>query len=342
MSKHLLLKTLLSVAATCTLASAVTDFKANVCDPAFVASKIGDPAWVIIDGRGEAQYKKGHIPSAVTFKDAIVVTLKHPVDGKVVPAATMADKLGSLGVDNKKGVIVYGTRSDYHVSTEMSPWYYGVKDYCYMDGGFETWKELGKPVETKVNTPKPAKFEAKVAHPELYISTDDLIKLVKSGAPKTTLIDVRSQAEFDAKENTVLRGGRIPGAIRIAHDSPIDAKGMLLPLEKLAEIYKGIPKDNQVIVYCHRGCRTSFTYSALKMLGYSNVKIYEDGYVVWSARADTPVENEHNINIRPIMKDIKALKKEVEELKKLIKEGAVKPAAPAPKAADAAPQIQGC
>lgn len=342
MTKHFVFKTILSVAATCTLASAVTDFKANVCDSAFVASKAGDKDWVIIDGRPAVQYKEGHIPGAVNYGQAIVVTLKHPVDGKIVSAPVAADLLGKMGVDNKKGVIVYGTRADYHVAVEMSPWYYGVKEYCYLDGGFETWKDLGKPVETKVNEPRPAKFEAKIVHPELYISTNELIQVVNSKKPNVTLIDVRSKAEFEGTENTLVRGGRIPGAIHMAHDLPINAKdGTFKSLEQLKAIYKDIPKNNEVIVYCHRGCRTSYTYSSLKMLGYSNVKIYEDSMIVWGARADTPIEEEHNVNLRAYKGQIDTLNKEVKELKELIKKG-VQPAGAAPSAKEAAPQIQGC
>lgn len=342
MNQNFVLKSLLSVVATCTLASAVTDFNANICDPSFVASKLGDKNWVIIDGRPADQYKQGHIPGAVNYGQAIVVTLKHPVDGKIVSAPVASDLLGKMGVDNKKGVIVYGTRADYHVAVEMSPWYYGVKEYCYLDGGFETWKDLGKPVEMKDNEPRPAKFDAKITHPELYVSTNELIKIVNNKTPNVTLIDVRSKAEFEGTENTLVRGGRIPGAIHMAHDLPINAKdGTLKSLKELAEIYKGIPKDNQVIVYCHRGCRTAYTYSALKLLGFSNVKIYEDGMVVWGARADTPIEEEHNVNLRAYKGQIDTLNKEVKELKELIKQG-VQPAGAAPSAKEAAPQIQGC
>lgn len=48
----------------------------NIVDANFVESKIGDPNWVIIDGRDKAAYEKGHIPAAVNFGKTIVTTLK--------------------------------------------------------------------------------------------------------------------------------------------------------------------------------------------------------------------------------------------------------------------------
>lgn len=44
-----------------------------------------------------------------------------------------------------------------------------LKEYCYLDGGFETWKDLGKPVEMKDNEPRPAKFDAKTTYPRSFM-----------------------------------------------------------------------------------------------------------------------------------------------------------------------------
>ena len=112
-----------------------------------------------------------------------------------------------------------------------------------------------------------------------------------------------------------MRGGRIPGAINIPVDKNIDkATGKLLAIEKLAEVYKGIPKDSKVILCCHRGCRTAFAYYALENLGYKNLAIYEDGYIVWGGRVDTPVEHEHYTNMRPIVLTIDSMKKRLDAL----------------------------
>ena len=48
-----------------------------------MAEKIGDPNWVILDGRGKGDYDAGHIPGAVNYGKPVVVVLKHPIDGIV-------------------------------------------------------------------------------------------------------------------------------------------------------------------------------------------------------------------------------------------------------------------
>ena len=292
----------------------------HVCDAEFVSDKVGNSTWIILDGRGGDEYQAGHIPGAVNYGKPVVVTLKHPVDGRVVSVQEAERLLGQIGVSNDKGLIIYGTKGDYHVTVEQLPIYVGVKEFCYLDGGYEAWVESGKKVETGKVNPVPAVFKAKISKPELYVTTEEMISIVKNKNSKVTLIDVRSPKEYNAEENTTLRGGRIPGAINIPVDKNIDkGTGKLLAIEKLGDIYKDIPKDHKVILYCHRGCRTAFAYYALENLGYKDVSIYEDGYIVWGARNDTPVENEHYTNMRPVVLTLEALKKRLDELEAKIK-----------------------
>lgn len=289
----------------------------HLCDTDFVAGKIGDPGWVILDGRSAAEYEQGHIPGSVSYGKPVVNVLKHPVDGRVVSVPEAERLLAAIGLTNAKGLIVYGKKGDYHVAVEQLPLYVGVKEFYYLDGGYEAWTTEGKKTETHKNSPRPGSFKATLSRPDLYVSTDDMIKMVKNGAAGVTLIDTRSTAEYMALENTTLRGGRIPGAISIPVDQNIDPdSGKLLPLQSLAKLYKDIPKQNRIILYCHRGCRTAFAYYALQMLGYKNISIYEDSYIVWGARSDTPVEHEHYMNARPFVLGYDKLLKRIERLEK--------------------------
>ncbi len=277
----------------------------NLVDVDFVASKIGDPNWVILDGRSQWEYDQGHIPGAVTYGKPVVGVLKNPHDGLVKSPEEIAKLLGQIGVSNDKGLIVYGKKADFHVLTEMSPVYVGHDQYYYLDGGFEAWEDADKKIEEKENEPKPATFTVKEVRNDMYISTQELMELVKSNAPNLTLIDVRSADEFNATAVQSLRGGTIPGAIRIPHDSPIDKEtGKFKSLKELEAIYGDIPRDNLVVFYCHRGCRTAYTYMALESLGFKNAKNYEDGWIVWGNQLETPIANEHWRNMRGIDKKI--------------------------------------
>jgi len=309
------------LALTASVGFCATSKISNLVDVDFVASKIGDPNWVILDGRSQWEYDQGHVPGAVTFGKPVVGVLKNPHDGQVKSPEEIAKLLGQIGVSNDKGLIVYGKKADFHVLTEMSPVYVGHDKYFYMDGGFETWEDADKEVQTEANEPKAATFTVKEVRNDMYISTQELMELVNSKAPNLTIIDVRSDAEFTASAVQSLRGGTIPGAIHIPHNAPIDQEtGKFKSIKELEEIYGDIPKDNLVVFYCHRGCRTAYTYMALESLGFKNAKNYEEGWIVWGNRLDTPIANEHYRNMRGIDKKIKILLEKVFALEDKIAE----------------------
>lgn len=286
----------------------------NIVDVNFIESKIGDPNWVIIDGRDKAAYEKGHIPGAVNFGKTIVTTLKHPIDGRVLPGEQAAKLLGSVGISNDKKLIVYGTQKDYHVTIEMYPLYLGAPEWDYLNGGYEAWVKAGKKIETTPVKLTQATFTPNIKNKALYVSTEQMVDIVQKKDPKVTLVDNRSVEEYTGEVVDGVRGGRIPGALSFPQYVNQDNDGLFLSKEKLAELYKDIPKDNTVIIYCHRGCRTGFSFLALRSLGYKDIRVYEDGFVVWGAQLDKPVENEHFYNFRGMNSTLTDLQKRVKAL----------------------------
>ena len=286
----------------------------NIVNVAFIESKIGDPSWVIIDGRSKEDYEKGHIPGAVNFGKTIVTTLKHPVDGRVLPKDVVAKLMGQIGISVDKKLIVYGTKTDYHVGIEMYPLYLGVPEWDYLDGGYEGWVKANKKVDTAPVKLAPTTFTLNVKNKNLYVSTEQLAAIVEKKAPKVTIIDTRSEGEYTGATVDGIRGGHIPGALWFTQTVNQDKEGFFLAKDKLAELYKDIPKDNTIILYCHRGCRTTFSFLALRSLGYTDVRVYEDGFIVWGAQQDKPVDDEHYANFRGTNSTIADLQKQIKVL----------------------------
>ena len=99
--------------------------------------------------------------------------------------------------------------------------------------------------------------------PEGYMAVGDTEKfkeILDTG--EAVLIDVREVGEYEE--------GHIPGAVNI-------------PLRTLAQNLDKVPADQPVMVYCASGHRAGLATSALRTLGYNNVRAYPPGWKGWTA-----------------------------------------------------------
>ena len=59
--------------------------------------------------------------------------------------------------------------------------------------------------------------------------------------------------------------------------------------DALAALYRDIPKDKTLYVYCHDGFRMSLAWMQLKHLGYEDVRLYNGGWSHWGNTLTLPV-----------------------------------------------------
>jgi hydroxyacylglutathione hydrolase len=114
----------------------------------------------------------------------------------------------------------------------------------YLDGGIAAWKAASLPI-------------AQVR----VMSAEELQRQLESGlAPK--ILDVRHDSEWDA--------GHLPGAIHIdAGELPAATLPFAL--------------DEQVVVHCHVGDRSTISVSLLERRGYDNLQLLDGGFSDWQA-----------------------------------------------------------
>lgn len=75
----------------------------------------------------------------------------------------------------------------------------------------------------------------------------------------------------DARDAAQFAKGHIPGATNIEWRQAVARRGEL-------------PKDRMVVIYCNSGSLSAQAVFALRLLGYDNVKVLQDGYEGWKAK----------------------------------------------------------
>ena len=198
--------------------------------------------------------------------------------------------IGAHGITPSTTVIVYSQQT---IAAARAWWvlhYAGVTDVRLLNGGMRAWTAAGYPVETAVNTPRPAKF---VARPRMAALATMAYVSARVHDQKAILADARSQKEFVGEisgYDYMEFKGRLPTAINIgdADDAArlyVNADGSLRPADEISAWWAktGLTNDGrEVIFYCGSGWRSSLTFLYAWVLGFDKVRNYSDGWGGWS------------------------------------------------------------
>ena len=268
---------------------------------------LGKPEVRFLFAGNDKDFEKGHLPGSVSAYSHDLHLLDDVRSCKGLPMCEprAAKVIGELGIDAGTRVVVYDAG---HGVDASGGWFfltlYGVKDVRILDGGLASWKARGGPVEAG----PPARPAAKAFTPAVQwgmIASLDEVKKATGDAAHYLILDARhnldeftgktlqSALAAPGKEETVKRGGAVPGAVFSPFTKYAGNKGAEAdkPMFKDdAELKKQVQKlekngyapGKTVISYCHVGLgRGSFQYLALRQAGVKNVKVYVGSWDEW-------------------------------------------------------------
>ncbi len=240
-------------------------------------------------------YDRGHVPGAVGLDWR--EHLRHRRLRDVPPPERFADLLGSVGVASDSTVVVYGDNSNWlaaHLYWLLI--YYGHEDVYLLDGGREYWIESGRPLTTAVPEFPERTYRTKGPFDTVRAYADDVLRAIDDGS---RLVDVRLPEEFTGDvvappgiNETARRGGHVPGAVNVVWSAGLRPDGRFKSRERLEELYRDhdVTPDDDVIVYCRVGERSSLTWFVLsELLGYPAVRNYDGSWTEWGNMVGVPI-----------------------------------------------------
>jgi thiosulfate/3-mercaptopyruvate sulfurtransferase len=250
-------------------------------DSKWLLSHIDDPDVIIIDARGGMPYRFGHIKNALSLAIERVISMAPNGANLVIDAPIAEEVFTSLGIDDRKIVVVYGEYMD--PSAARIAWtlmYHGHSNVKILDVGLKEWQKSGLPVTRQISTQKQLNknvhFKSKIN--SMIRADADIIKAKQlQNHSSTVIVDARTPIEH--------MQARIPGSILDNWEEGLGHNGkMMKSKEELERDFeeKQISKDKEIICYCHSGSRASHKYLQFKQAGYNNVKVYDGSIIDWA------------------------------------------------------------
>jgi len=250
----------------------------SITDVDTLRSEIRDNSVRVIDVRKEEEYKKNHIPNAVSLPLANLLSDDSP-DRAIKIFQT-------LGIDDETPVVVYD--DTFGALASRIAWtleYLGHNDVSLLDVTYGQWKSLGLENDDKIPSIN-SKNHSLTIQPQILATADylDTIKEKKS----VVLLDNRERLNFLEQH--------IPGAINIPYRTLASPEKILRPKDEMKRLFenRGITSDSEIITYCGSvGTLSGLAFYALKSINISNVKLYVRSFKEWKNLKKPTSKQEH-------------------------------------------------
>lgn len=288
--------TLLLLVAVLVLPAQVLAEPDYLVDSDWLSEHIDDDNLVILEVRYHPHryHTIGHIPGAIQVK-----RFKDLADEKSLTVTRFPSReqfqetLSEWGISMNSTIVIY---DDTRTVTSARLWVlfklYGfpMNQVKVLNGGTIAWSAFEEITQEATPPRNPSDIKLKPADRSMYVEFPEVYDHVSMGKlSDIVLIDARPTERYAGGSHHGVAEGHIPGAINIISMEGTDGQSQTwLPDEDVAALYKDIPKDKTIYVYCDDGFRMSLAYQQLTHLGYQDVRLYNGGWSQWGNWLDLP------------------------------------------------------
>ena len=278
----------------------VAEAACGLVSPAWVAERLGEPDLVLVEvDEDAATHHWTHIPGAtfIDWQDCRRELLTAP------PQSTEAFErlMSSRGIRPTDEVVLYGDGANRYAAAVL--WLmrqHGHRSLRLMDGGRTAWAAEGRPMTDRETVRTVTTYRAGAPDPGIRATRDDLLRQVTDPGPGEVVVDCRTPQEFSGLSSgpssefgdLCSERGHVPGAVNIPAGDIVTPEGALLPVDRLAEVFRGhgLGPDQRITAYCHTSDRSCLVWFALQeVLGYPSVRVYDGGWIEYGHLLGAPV-----------------------------------------------------
>lgn len=260
--------------------------------PDWLADNLADPTLRVVEvDVSPAVFDDWHVEGAVLWN--VYTDLKdagyHTVDAHAVERL-----LGRSGIRPESTVVCFG------YAPALAFWLlraYGHVDVRILDCSRAAWRTGGYPWSMTPSRLPVTSYRLENPNPRLRARVTDVLDAIDD--PGATLLDVRSQAEYDGERfwpsggmDPHGRAGHVPSATHQPIDGLYDRHGAFLPPAELRRVFARVDLDGcrELITYCTVGGRAATAWFVLtQLLGRDHVRVYDGSWAEWGRTPETPV-----------------------------------------------------
>jgi thiosulfate/3-mercaptopyruvate sulfurtransferase len=266
-----------------------------LCTGDWLRQNMQDKGLVVVDVREDKHFDNTLIPGAIRLPWSNFRRTDRAlgISDEFVGLDRAQEILGKHGITRASTVVLYDSIDrDGGATASYVFWVLdllGHEDKMILEQGIDGWKEAGGELVRKPDTLGSVLYQVSTRDARLSLEVNGDFVYPRLGDRYYQILDVRSPGEYSGElantdlNGTPLKRGHIPTAVNIAYTQNwIDEEGKRIkPYADLQELYQGLDPGKAVIPYCHSARRGSFTYFILRLMGFSDVRLYSRSWNEW-------------------------------------------------------------